>query len=58
MTRVLLTGAGGFIGHHPVKYSIDEGHWVRVIDIGSLPNVWRRDVYPSSPIKPSVQHSV
>jgi nucleoside-diphosphate-sugar epimerase len=31
--RVLVTGAGGFIGHHLVKYLRDEGHWVRGVDI-------------------------
>lgn len=31
--RVLVTGAGGFIGHHLVKYLVSEGHWVRGIDI-------------------------
>jgi nucleoside-diphosphate-sugar epimerase len=31
--RVLVTGAGGFIGHHLVKYLVDEGHWVRGVDI-------------------------
>jgi GDP-D-mannose 3', 5'-epimerase len=31
--RVLVTGAGGFIGHHLVKYLVDEGHWVRGIDL-------------------------
>lgn len=33
MTRVLVTGAGGFIGHHLVKYLIGKGHWVRGVDI-------------------------
>jgi len=32
-TRVLVTGAGGFIGHHLVKYLVDEGYWVRGVDI-------------------------
>ena len=31
--RVLVTGAGGFIGHHLVKYLVAEGHWVRGVDI-------------------------
>jgi nucleoside-diphosphate-sugar epimerase len=31
--RVLVTGAGGFIGHHLVKYLVDEGYWVRGVDI-------------------------
>ncbi|HEY5564289.1 MAG TPA: NAD-dependent epimerase/dehydratase family protein, partial [Rhodothermia bacterium] len=26
-TRVLVTGAGGFIGHHLVKYLKDRGYW-------------------------------
>ena len=31
--RILVTGAGGFIGHHLVKALKDEGHWVRGVDI-------------------------
>jgi len=31
-SRVLVTGAGGFIGHHLVKYLVDEGYWVRGVD--------------------------
>ena len=31
--RVLVTGAGGFIGHHLVKYLVDKGYWVRGVDI-------------------------
>ena len=31
--RVLVTGAGGFIGHHLVKYLVDEGYWVRGVDV-------------------------
>jgi len=33
MTRVLVTGAGGFIGHHLVSYLKDRGYWVRGVDI-------------------------
>ena len=33
MYRVLVTGAGGFIGHHLVKRLKDQGHWVRGVDI-------------------------
>jgi GDP-D-mannose 3', 5'-epimerase len=32
-TRILVTGAGGFIGHHLVKRLKREGHWVRGADI-------------------------
>lgn len=31
--RVLVTGAGGFIGHHLVKYLVAHGYWVRGVDI-------------------------
>ncbi|NNG16730.1 MAG: NAD-dependent epimerase/dehydratase family protein [Gemmatimonadales bacterium] len=33
MKRVLVTGAGGFIGHHLVNYLVDHGYWVRGVDI-------------------------
>lgn len=31
--KVLVTGAGGFIGHHLVKYLKEKGYWVRGVDI-------------------------
>jgi GDP-D-mannose 3',5'-epimerase len=31
--RVLVTGAGGFIGHHLVRYLVGRGYWVRGADI-------------------------
>jgi GDP-D-mannose 3', 5'-epimerase len=33
MTRVLVTGAGGFIGHHLVKYLRERNCWVRGVDV-------------------------
>jgi nucleoside-diphosphate-sugar epimerase len=32
-TRVLVTGAGGFIGHHLAAYLVSQGYWVRGVDI-------------------------
>ena len=32
-TRVLVTGAGGFIGSHLVTYLKDRGYWVRGVDL-------------------------
>jgi len=32
-TKVLVTGAGGFIGHHLTKYLIERGYWVRGVDV-------------------------
>ncbi len=32
-TRVLVTGAGGFIGHHLVNFLTKKGYWVRGADI-------------------------
>ncbi len=32
-TRVLVTGAGGFIGHPFVAYLKEKGYWVREVDI-------------------------
>jgi len=31
--RVLVSGAGGFIGHHLVKYLVKKGYWVRGVDV-------------------------
>jgi len=33
--KVLVTGAGGFIGHHLVNYLKDRDYWVRGVDIKS-----------------------
>lgn len=33
MSRVLVTGAGGFIGHHLVTYLKKAGYWVRGVDL-------------------------
>jgi len=40
--RVLVTGAGGFIGHHLVKFLVNKGYWVRGVDI-------KRPEYEPSP---------
>jgi nucleoside-diphosphate-sugar epimerase len=31
--RVLVTGAGGFIGHHLTTYLVARGYWVRGVDV-------------------------
>lgn len=33
MKKVLVTGAGGFIGHHLVSYLKRKGYWVRGVDL-------------------------
>lgn len=33
MARVLVTGAGGFIGHHLTTLLVRAGHWVRGLDL-------------------------
>jgi len=33
MKKVLVSGAGGFIGHHLVKYLKNKGYWVRGADL-------------------------
>lgn len=40
--RVVVTGAGGFIGHHLVTYLKGMGHWVRGVDI-KLPEFTESD---------------
>lgn len=42
MERVLVTGAGGFIGHHLVTYLKERGYWVRGVDL-KLPEFTRTD---------------
>jgi GDP-D-mannose 3', 5'-epimerase len=42
MKKVLVTGAGGFIGHHLVRYLKSQGYWVRGADI-------KHPQYESSP---------
>jgi len=32
-TKITVTGAGGFIGHHLCKYLVEHGYWVRGVDI-------------------------
>jgi GDP-D-mannose 3', 5'-epimerase len=32
-SRILVTGAGGFIGHHLVQFLKARGHWVRGVDV-------------------------
>lgn len=32
-TKVLVTGAGGFIGHHLTKFLVKQGFWVRGVDL-------------------------
>jgi len=36
-TRVLVTGAGGFIGHFLVRYLKRNGYWVRGVDLKTCP---------------------
>lgn len=33
MNKVLITGAGGFIGHHLARFLKEKGYWVRGVDI-------------------------
>lgn len=42
MQRVLVTGAGGFIGHHLVTYLKARGYWVRGVDL-KLPDYTTTD---------------
>jgi GDP-D-mannose 3', 5'-epimerase len=42
MIRVLVTGAGGFIGHHLVSYLKSFGYWVRGVDL-KYPEYGARD---------------
>jgi nucleoside-diphosphate-sugar epimerase len=42
MERVVVTGAGGFIGHHMVTYLKELGYWVRGVDL-KLPEFTETD---------------
>ncbi len=39
MKRILVCGAGGFIGSHLVKRLVEQGHWVRGVDL-KYPEYW------------------
>lgn len=41
---MLVTGAGGFIGHHLVSFLRKQGHWVRGVDI-KLPEFCPTDAH-------------
>jgi nucleoside-diphosphate-sugar epimerase len=41
--RVLVAGAGGFIGGHLTKRLLDEGYEVRAVDVKPIPKWWQRD---------------
>lgn len=41
MNKILVTGAGGFIGGHLVKALLDQGHYVRAVDIKPLNEWWQ-----------------
>jgi GDP-D-mannose 3', 5'-epimerase len=32
-SRILVTGAGGFIGHHLTRYLVERNYWVRGVDV-------------------------
>ncbi len=50
--RILVTGAGGFIGHHLVKFLQSKGYWVRGVDVkcpefssqGQADEFWQLDL--------------
>ena len=39
-TKVLVTGAGGFIGHHLVTFLKKKPYWVRGVDIKMAQFFW------------------
>ena len=43
-TKVLVTGAGGFIGHHLVTYLKGKGYWVRGVDL-KMPEYSKSDAH-------------
>ena len=40
MKRALVLGAGGFIGSHLVKKLVEQGYWVRGVDL-KAPDHWK-----------------
>lgn len=44
--RVLVCGGGGFIAGHLVRRLLDEGHWVRAVDIKPKEEWWQ--IHPES----------
>lgn len=42
MEKILVTGAGGFIGHHLVRFLKKKGYWVRGVDVKE-PEYSRKD---------------
>ena len=59
-TRVLVTGAGGFIGHHLVTFLKKQGYWVRGVDL--VHPEWRHPTPrphrgPERPVGGEMRHS-
>lgn len=41
MTKILVAGAGGFIGGHLTRALLDQGHYVRAVDIKPIQEWWQ-----------------